>query len=1289
MNTTFGRYRLLERIGQGGMAEVYKAKSYGVEGFEKLVVIKRILPDLARSKEFVDMFIHEAKLAVRLSHANIVQVFDLGLAPGGESLGLKQPDAYYMAMEHVHGLDLATLLAKCRRESIVLPVEMCTYIVSEVAKGLDYAHRRRDEQMVPLNIVHRDVSPQNILLSLEGEVKVTDFGIAKARGALDSNRALEETHAKKLQGKFSYMSPEQARGEVAYASSDIFSLGTVLYECLAGVSPFSSPTTFETLRRVQQGEYPPITLLRQDLEADLVELVRTAMAKDPSERFQDAGKMHEALLAFQYGHGHRFSSAALSQFLSKFRAPEDQAVFTSLDAQERTPVEAIPLGATIVTPVHLSENEEADAGERRDVTALAVATAKREAVPDDVIRMLERYGGKVSHTEVGLVVARFGLTDPDGRDTETAARAGFLITRTFPDTSVGIHVGRVLLSRNGEVTEDERARALSEEAIKLAGAASAQCAVSPQAARIVKPMFEVGPLDHLMVKGNILSDMRPLAAAFGRFVGRREQLRRVGEVLAFATRRRAQALTVRGDQGVGKTRLLVEVERRLRKGNYNVGFHLATCPPRGRTLPLSGITCMLQELCGVKEGSPANAEEVLPRLRALGLQEDEVRGVLGAIGAQVEVASDDLRSTLRSALSRIVLSLCEDRPHLFVWDAAHWIDADSMAVLESIFEKLSQTRVVFAFAGRAGFSHSLSRAASHVVLELGDLTDEEGEKLIAARLGVLLVPAELVTFVRERAGGHPLFIEEVIKGLLSARAITVAERKIVTLKLAGLDLALPKTLRGLVASRVANLDERERSALHAAAVVGDPIDAEVLVRMTGQPFTEVERSLRSLTERDLLIDAGPMELRFRSPIVREVVVDSLPAQLARDLHRAAGTALEQRYGDSASEHASRIATHLYEAGESERAASYFAVSGNRRSEARQLEGAVRDYARALSLCDPLLRAPTELGQWLSGLANAARLVRAVPEAMDLCERVIARVDLVPQLALQVSARVDAGRILGSVHMIDAARAQFVAAEQLALGDDLLSKLVLSAGAELASRQGNYKRSLGLYERLEKLMGAAGSKQEEHKTLVGLAQARAASGDRRGALSGLSRAERLLPADATASCERARTRCLSDYFAADYRAASASCELAIDSARLLGLTYEVAENLLLLGEIFIRLDDLPRAYGAIKQAAALADEGSHERMRMNCLTFLSFLDAVQGDRNADKILKEGIDYAEARDFTSDHITGTWLLAVLQTRRGARDAARAEYVKLLELAREAGNSLVERDCETFAITSSREH
>ena len=165
MTTTFGRYRLLERLGQGGMDEVFKAKSYGVEGFEKVVVIKRILPDLAENAQFVEMFIREAKLAVCLSHANVVQVFDLGLAPGA-TVGAPTAAAYYMAMEYVSGLDLATLLARCRRQSVPIPIEMAVFVAAEVAKGLDHAHRRRDEQNQPPTIVPLYASPQTLLLSL-------------------------------------------------------------------------------------------------------------------------------------------------------------------------------------------------------------------------------------------------------------------------------------------------------------------------------------------------------------------------------------------------------------------------------------------------------------------------------------------------------------------------------------------------------------------------------------------------------------------------------------------------------------------------------------------------------------------------------------------------------------------------------------------------------------------------------------------------------------------------------------------------------------------------------------------------------------------------------------------------------------------------------------------------------------------------------------------------------------------------------------------------------------------
>src|SRR5688572_23222941 len=367
------------------MAEVFKAKSYGVEGFEKVVVIKRILPELAQSDQFVDMFIHEAKLAVRLSHANVVQVFDLGIAPGTVVGGMPQADAYYMAMEYVSGLDLATLLARCRRAQVKIPIEMAVYVAAEVAKGLDHAHRRRDEQNHPLNIVHLDVSPQNVLLSLEGEVNVTDFGIAKARGVLEPT-GIEDTRQRQLQGKFGYMSPEHAAGEAVDARSDLFSLGTVLYEMLAGVNPFSAPTSFETLRRVQACEYPPVELLRPDVPPELVALLKGAMSLTPDARFADAGRMYEALLAFLYSQGRRFSAHDLADFLARFRSPEETGEHVVLDAdgapsQERTPVE-VPAskhrdsGVTkVITgdimPV-LDVERTIGLGERREVTALAI-----------------------------------------------------------------------------------------------------------------------------------------------------------------------------------------------------------------------------------------------------------------------------------------------------------------------------------------------------------------------------------------------------------------------------------------------------------------------------------------------------------------------------------------------------------------------------------------------------------------------------------------------------------------------------------------------------------------------------------------------------------------------------------------------------------------------------------------------------------------------------------------------------------------------------------------------------
>ena len=1305
VSSAFGRYRLLERLGQGGMAEVFKAKSYGVEGFEKILVIKRILPELSRSRDFIDMFIHEAKLAVRLSHANIVQVFDLGKTPGGESGGVQQPDAYYMAMEYVHGLDLASLLARCRRKQIVLPVEMGVYVASEVAKGLDHAHRRRDERMLPLGIVHRDVSPQNVLLSFEGEVKVTDFGVAKARGALDKG-APEDTRANRLLGKFGYMSPEQARGESVDGRSDLFSLGTILYECVAGVNPFGAPTTFETLRRVQACEYPPLALLRPDVPSELAAILKTAMAKSPGDRHTDAGRLYEALLAFLYAQGTRYGANDLAEFLSRFREGGDAAGASAasehlLEADggqsrtERTPAE-VPSSRqassvrVAVAAQAVAIERAAEMGERREVTAVVLELPRHmsSAVADQAANIVERWGGRVLRREVGHIAALFGLGEPDGRDTEMATRCSLVALRSLGPAhppGIGLHVGHIHVSSAGQPAEDDRLGTLIDTARDLARMRDGQAVMSTQAMRQVKSSFEfeaLGESDRPSSNVSALrvTDVRVPGETLGRFVGRTEELRRIGVVLALAAKRKARVLTIRGDFGIGKTRLLYEVERRLRKGGYDVGFHIATCPPRKESFPLSGVVRMLQVLCGISEAdAPDRVLALEPRLRALGLRGEEMQAVLMALGAGVKTLGGDANALLCHALTCMVRGLSADRPHAFAWDVAEAMDEESYALLEEVLRRSAHVRIVFAFAVRVGFSHALEKTEGHVAIDLGDLAPAEVERLVALRLAVDALPEELIEFVRARAGGHPLFVGELVKALVHEGAVSVVDRRVASARLVGDDLALPKTLRGLVASRVARLSVAERATLQAAAVLGDPIDLAVLSDMIGQDMPSIERSIAAIAARDFVVHTGPTELRFTSPIIREVVAGALTPDALREMHAAAARALEVTLGERAWEQPARIATHLYEAGDHERAAGYFAKSGERRLAMGQLEAAARDCARAIAVTNAAARAPEELVTWLERLASAVRFVRALSGAKELCDSVVERADRAGALGEQVRARVASGQVLAAVNQIAAARARLSEARAIGLADPRLVRPVLLAEVELAARQGDFRRALVVLGEIRTVAHASGDADEEHRIALHAAQSHAAIGDRDTALARLDEAGRLLPHDPMAALERARARALVDYFTRDFRSAVQRCEEATQLAREMGLAHEAMLNLHNLGHILVYMEDPPRAYGAIQQSLALCGEPGDERFANYNRMLLAFLDGIKETVDGEKLLRQGIAYAEGKEFTWDAVGGRRLLAKLLRRLGQRGAARDEYEKARDLAVLAGHRLVADDCE----------
>lgn len=328
----FGKYILLERLAAGGMAEVYLSKSTGAVGVNKFVAIKRILPQYSDHQEFIEMFKEEAKIAVNLNHGNVVSIYDFGV----------ERSQFFLVMEYVEGRNLRQVLNELKKSSTQFVIEQIVYMIKEVAAGLDHAHRCLDGTTgKPLNIVHRDMSPQNIMISFEGEVKIIDFGIAKAE------TQLEATKAGTLKGKYGYMSPEQADGQSIDPRTDIFSLGIVLWELLANDRLFTSNSEAAILRKIRECQIPSIRKINPSVPPELEVIVNKALAKDKSLRYQTAAAFHRDLNRFlntQYPEfsPHDFSvfmkNAFSTAFLEQRRKLVEFAKIQALPTEDKTVV---------------------------------------------------------------------------------------------------------------------------------------------------------------------------------------------------------------------------------------------------------------------------------------------------------------------------------------------------------------------------------------------------------------------------------------------------------------------------------------------------------------------------------------------------------------------------------------------------------------------------------------------------------------------------------------------------------------------------------------------------------------------------------------------------------------------------------------------------------------------------------------------------------------------------------------------------------------------------------------
>lgn len=1306
----YGKYQLLELLARGGMAEVFKAKAHGVEGFEKILVIKRILPELSENPRFVEMFINEAKIAVGLSHANIVQVFDLGVADG----------SYFIAMEYVAGMDLATLLKASAKLERTMPSDLAAYVVSELAKGLDYAHRRRDAEMRPMNLVHRDVSPQNILASHEGEVKLTDFGIAKAR-----TQAQAATEMGVVKGKYAYMAPEQVSGGKLDARSDVFAAGVLLYEILTGVNPHRGASAYETLARVRSGDVQPIRELMPDIPEELERVVTTAMARNPEDRFQSAGHLYEALIQYLYGSGRRVSARDLADYMASVRGeparssrpqPEIrlEEVFEaeSLTGMERIERENGPQGSSdntrvtrgrprresSVKAIPLASREKA---EWRDVTLLSARCDTDDPLTNSTItRFLEGFGGTIlregaPENDVRLVQGLFGVTAPDGRDTETAARCALRLSQAgsavaaeigaSTTMTVSVYAGRVLVDFKGELQRDEHCEGLQGLGEQLAKDTEVgQVLVDEEAARFLVGRFRVINSQHEGMTFHVLASERRVADTHGRFVGRRNELKVVGELLGRANKGRRSLIGLCGEAGSGKSRLLAETTRRLSMAGHDVGLHVATLTARTQEVPLAALREMLRTVLGLDEFDPEPLQrDRATRLRELGLLSMERAAVAAALGLATEGRKRSSKRPLKAALLRMIRRLAEDRLTIFAWDGAEYMDRESSDIIDELVRAVPEARVAIILSYRPGFTPRWVDLPDFTEACLGPMVDDEVARLMATRLGSEELPIDLLRDVTTKSGGNPLYVEEYIKALSEAGAVVFDEGQVrYQPKHAGLEV--PKTLRGIVSARIAALRADARYLLQVACVAGTRFSTNVVARAAEEDPVGAVTILSSVDMQGIVTRRSPSEFAFAHDLVRQVLFEALTVQARREIHAAIAVALETLHAHHLEELAERLADHWREAGELGYAAEHWVRAADRLEAAYSAEAAINALSKAIETIEQMPNPDPDrrfgLYERIGALSYRNRALQKGAERMEKAFGLAEALKLDRYTARFAMWR---GKLLVSASRIDEGRRWLDQARHIAraITDPELSREIFIAMAEAEARSGQYTEAVGSLTEALRLAEETKDPEATVRSLMPLALIYARMGEHLMAVSTLTRVREYSASfDAMTETHVHELESKIHYHARDQRAALAAATKAMEVAKEAGFHYESAINEHQIADCYLRLGEHKRAFAALRSSYEIASEHSFTKLQMANMRLLGFIDATRfGSAEGRVRMLDAIKYAESNGYVWDVIEGKYMLAIVDQTQGDADAASRTLREVLELAVHHGHRRYIEDTE----------
>jgi serine/threonine protein kinase/tetratricopeptide (TPR) repeat protein len=936
-------YELLQRIPGGGMGVIYRARDTRLQ---RLVALKCLPPALGADARAKSRFLLEARAAAALDHKNVCTIHEIGETRDGQ---------LFIAMPFYAGETVADRLLRGRL-GLVEAVE----IARQIAQGLAHAHER--------GIIHRDIKPANVMLTSEGVAKILDFGIAKLQG-----HGFTRTGA--VVGTLPYMSPERLRREEVDARTDIWSLGVVLYEMLAGRRPFDEPEDHALRDAIAFAEPVSLNAIRPDIPDSLSRLVADALAKHPDDRLPSAQAfataldgLHDQLTQASEYRADQSGDRSRDGDGSGYRAGDTAQVLPEGERRQTTIVVANLSGyAELIERCSPQDVDEVTRRLKRDAWAIA-----------------ERHGGTINEFSEERIVLLFGVPisqeDHCVRATRAALDLRGMVRQWRDARPAARHLALHTAIDSGEsavqrldtslVRYRVAGRPVRRAAQLCAHAQTDEIMLSPEAEKAVGQQFvllRAAPLSladggEQLVPFVVVADTQQdrldqmrARADLTAFTGRNTELTVVTEAFAEAKAGRGRLITINGEAGLGKSRLLLEFRRTIDAASITT--LIGRCSSYGQATPYMPFVQALQQLLRLDPSqraqwtdadvvaritqTGADLEHSLPYyLRLLSVATDTYH-------APAPVTSDQARVVIQEALVGLFVAAAKRRPLVLLLEDWHWVDAGSHETLKRLVDLLPEHGLFVVMTTRSTPGTDLQHGEAHRALTLRPLAAGPSSAMLRAVLAAGDVPDELSARVHERTGGNPFFLEEIAHSLIETGTVRIdAGRASVVGSLDALHM--PATVQAVIRARLDRLDLDVRQVLRAASVVGRDFTREILVRVLAAP-EQVGQALETLTAAGIIRQTAVLPepgYTFRHALSHEAAYAGLLEHQRADLHARVGSAIEELYAGHLGDRLDRLAQHFSLAEHWPKAVDYGLQAATRTEGLHQFVDALRLLERA-------------------------------------------------------------------------------------------------------------------------------------------------------------------------------------------------------------------------------------------------------------------------------------------------------------------------------------------------------